>query len=228
MPTDGRRTLANAGATERGHQVRTSPTCSWPAMLCACTLGGPGPGGWPAARMSSRAALPIYSYHWRQMPALPRHRRDGRRCKRCVAGGLSAPRTFWSHQSLPVAPPAAGGYFPPALMGCECLWLLAVCTRCTPATQICCKWILGSSRPITSCCTWPLPALSLHRQVGRRRGVHAPWAVQVLEGGARPICHRARHARSTAITGGRCRRCQGTGGMVDGANVTVLAVATCV
>ena len=82
----------------------------------------------------------------------------------------------------------------PASMGCECLRLLAVCNRCTPATQICCEWILGSARPITSCCTRLRPALSLHLQVGSRRGAHAPWAVQVLMSGPRPDRQRALRA----------------------------------
>lgn len=45
--------------------------------------------------------------------------------------------------------------------------------------------------------------------VGQRRGAHAHWSGPVLEGVPRPICHRARHTRSKAITGGRCRRCHG-------------------
>lgn len=57
----------------------------------------------------------------------------------------------------------------PASMGCECLRLLAMCTRCTPATRICCIWVLGTARPITSCCTRPLSALPRHRPTGQQR-----------------------------------------------------------
>ena len=64
----------------------------------------------------------------------------------------------------------------------------------------------------TKCAPLPSPA-------GQRRGADAHWVVPVLEGVPRPICHRARHARSTAITGGRCRRCHGIGRLVDVANV---------
>lgn len=59
----------------------------------------------------------------------------------------------------------------PASMGCECLRLLAVCTRCTPATRICCIWVLGTARPITSCCTRPLSALPRHRPTGQQLSV---------------------------------------------------------
>lgn len=113
--------------------------------------------------MSSRAARPIDSYHWQLMPVQPRHRLDGRRCKRCGAGGYRAPRAFWSHQSLPVAHRVAGGYFPR----------------------------LDASRAPEAVAGAHQVQAFAYRQAGQRRGAHAPCAGPVLKDGPRPDHHRA-------------------------------------